>query len=49
MKKIPGTIDNRDSDKSQFLVYEAENGQVTIDVQPEHDYFRLMRRPVYGY
>ena len=37
MKKNPGTIDNPDSDKGQFLVYEAEDGRVKIDVRLENE------------
>jgi len=37
MSKGPVTIDNPDSDKGQFLVFEAEDGQVKIDVRLEDE------------
>ena len=37
MKKNPVTIDSPDSDKGQFLVYEAEGGRVKIDVRLEDE------------
>jgi hypothetical protein len=37
MSKDPVTIDNPDSAMGQFLVYEAEDGQVKIDVRLEDE------------